>query len=62
VLRCSDSDTAIRALLAAHPAARDIEIAAAGLEQAFLVLTGDGGAGGEPARLGAGSAGELGLG
>ena len=42
VLVCSDSDTAIRALLAAHPDARDIEIEAAGLEQAFLMLTGDG--------------------
>jgi ABC-2 type transport system ATP-binding protein len=41
-LRCTDSDAAIRALLAAHPQARDIEIAAAGLEQAFLALTGDG--------------------
>jgi ABC-2 type transport system ATP-binding protein len=39
VLSCSDSDAAIRALLAAHPDARDIEIAAAGLEQAFLQLT-----------------------
>ena len=28
VLACSDSDAAIRALLAAYPAARDIEIAA----------------------------------
>jgi ABC-2 type transport system ATP-binding protein len=43
VLSCVDSDAAIRALLAAHPHARDIEIAAAGLEQAFLALTGDGG-------------------
>jgi ABC-2 type transport system ATP-binding protein len=42
VLACSDSDEAIRALLAAHPEARDIEIAAAGLEEAFLQLTGDG--------------------
>jgi ABC-2 type transport system ATP-binding protein len=42
LLVCSDSDTAIRALLAAHPDARDIEIEAAGLEQAFLMLTGDG--------------------
>jgi ABC-2 type transport system ATP-binding protein len=42
VLRCADSDAAIRALLAAHPDARDIEIKAAGLEQAFLALTGDG--------------------
>ncbi len=41
VLSCSDSDAAIRALLATHPDARDIEIAAAGLEEAFLQLTGD---------------------
>jgi ABC-2 type transport system ATP-binding protein len=41
VLSCADSDEAIRALLAAHPEARDIEIAAAGLEEAFLQLTGD---------------------
>lgn len=41
-MRCLDSDLAIRALLAAYPQARDIEIAAAGLEQAFLELTGDG--------------------
>jgi ABC-2 type transport system ATP-binding protein len=40
ILRCSDSDTAIRALLAAHPGARDIEISSAGLEEAFLELTG----------------------
>ena len=40
VLRCADSDAAIRALLAAYPQARDIEITAAGLEQAFLALTG----------------------
>jgi ABC-2 type transport system ATP-binding protein len=40
-LSCTDSDLAIRALLAEHPAARDIEIVAAGLEQAFLELTGD---------------------
>jgi ABC-2 type transport system ATP-binding protein len=39
VLTCSDSDAAIRALLGAHPQARDIEIAAAGLEAAFLALT-----------------------
>ncbi|HZO98029.1 MAG TPA: ABC transporter ATP-binding protein [Gaiellaceae bacterium] len=39
VLSCSDSDAAIRALLAAHPEARDIEIAGAGLEEAFLQLT-----------------------
>jgi ABC-2 type transport system ATP-binding protein len=41
VLICSDSDVAIRALLQAHPEARDIEIVAAGLEQAFLQLTGE---------------------
>jgi ABC-2 type transport system ATP-binding protein len=41
VLVCTDSDAAIRALLGAHPGARDIEITAAGLEQAFLLLTGD---------------------
>jgi len=40
-LTCEDSDAAIRALLAAHPGARDIEISGAGLEQAFLHLTGD---------------------
>jgi ABC-2 type transport system ATP-binding protein len=44
-LSCTDSDAAIRALLASYPAARDIEIAAAGLEQAFLELTGDGAGG-----------------
>ena len=40
VLACSDSDAAIRALLAAYPDARDIEITGAGLEEAFLQLTG----------------------
>ena len=40
ILRCSDSDLAIRALLARFPAARDLEIAGAGLEDAFLELTG----------------------
>ena len=38
-LVCSDSDAAIRALLDRHPEARDIEIAGAGLEEAFLELT-----------------------
>jgi len=41
VLACSDSDQAIRALLARFPEARDIEITGAGLEEAFLQLTGD---------------------
>ena len=40
-LHCNDSDRGIRALLAAYPASRDIEITGAGLEQAFLALTGD---------------------
>ncbi|MEU4248291.1 ABC transporter ATP-binding protein [Amycolatopsis sp. NPDC026612] len=38
-LACADSDATIRALLAAHPAASDIEITALGLEEAFLALT-----------------------
>ena len=42
ILTCSDSDLAIRALLQQYPQTRDIEIAGAGLEQAFLALTGDG--------------------
>jgi ABC-2 type transport system ATP-binding protein len=41
VLACADSDRAIRELLMAYPDACDIEIAAAGLEEAFLQLTGD---------------------
>ncbi len=40
-LWCDDSDTALRALLAAYPAAHDIEITAIGLEDAFLALTGE---------------------
>ncbi|MEY2441913.1 MAG: type transport system ATP-binding protein [bacterium] len=39
-LRCADSDTAIRALLRDYADVRDIEIASAGLEEAFLQLTG----------------------
>jgi ABC-2 type transport system ATP-binding protein len=39
VLSCSDSDIAIRALLERFPEVRDIEIAPAGLEEAFLTLT-----------------------
>ncbi len=39
-LRCADSDAAIRGLLREQPDARDIEIASAGLEEAFLKLTG----------------------
>jgi ABC-2 type transport system ATP-binding protein len=41
ILSCADSDAAIRALLSGHPDVRDIEITAAGLEQAFLALTAD---------------------
>jgi ABC-2 type transport system ATP-binding protein len=44
VLHCADSDAAIRALLADYPDVRDIEITGAGLEQAFLQLTGVGAA------------------
>jgi ABC-2 type transport system ATP-binding protein len=40
-LACSDSDQALRALLQARPDARDIEISAAGLEEAFMKLTVD---------------------
>jgi ABC-2 type transport system ATP-binding protein len=39
ILTCADSDRAIRALLPRFPAARDIEITGAGLEEAFLELT-----------------------
>ena len=41
ILSCSDSDAALRALLPAFPEARDIEVTGAGLEEAFLQLTGD---------------------
>jgi ABC-2 type transport system ATP-binding protein len=41
LLSCADSDTALRALLPAYPLARDIEVTGAGLEAAFLQLTGD---------------------
>jgi len=40
-LTCTDSDAAVRALLAQHPGAHDIEITALGLEDAFLALTGE---------------------
>ena len=39
ILVCSDSDRAIRALLERFPAARDLEVTGAGLEEAFLQLT-----------------------
>ncbi|TWP50775.1 ABC transporter ATP-binding protein [Lentzea tibetensis] len=40
-LTCSDSDAALRGLLALQPATHDIEINALGLEDAFLALTGE---------------------
>jgi ABC-2 type transport system ATP-binding protein len=40
-LICSDSDEALRALLAASAAVRDIEVTGAGLEEAFVQLTHD---------------------
>ena len=40
VLVCSDSDTALRELLATQPRAHDVEVRGAGLEEAFLQLTG----------------------
>ena len=38
-LTCTDSDLALRALLAAEPDARDIEVGGADLEDAFVALT-----------------------
>jgi ABC-2 type transport system ATP-binding protein len=38
VLSCGDSDAALRAFLATYPAAHDIEVRGAGLEEAFLEL------------------------
>lgn len=40
LVRSSDSDATLRALLAQFPAAHDIEVAGTDLEDAFLVLTG----------------------
>ncbi|HLI56972.1 MAG TPA: hypothetical protein VKY26_08030, partial [Actinomycetota bacterium] len=67
VLSCSDSDATVRALLARHPELRDLEITGAGLEEAFLLLTGDGAdgaAGGAGVGAGdpAGAAGGAGVG
>jgi ABC-2 type transport system ATP-binding protein len=39
VLRCADSDAALRALLARYPEAHDIEVTGSALEEAFLELT-----------------------
>jgi ABC-2 type transport system ATP-binding protein len=41
LITCSDSDIALRAFLPAFPAASDIEVTGAGLEEAFLQLTRD---------------------
>jgi ABC-2 type transport system ATP-binding protein len=38
-LSCSDADTALRALLAAVPAIRDVEVRGGSLEEAFMELT-----------------------
>ena len=38
LLRCSDSDLALRSLLAARPDVHDIEITGANLEDAFLSI------------------------
>jgi ABC-2 type transport system ATP-binding protein len=40
-LACSDSDRALRELLPRYPQARDIEVAGAGLEDAFIRLVGE---------------------
>src|SRR5581483_10750303 len=40
-LRCSDSDSALRALLNDYDGARDIEVRGGGLEDAFIALTSD---------------------
>jgi ABC-2 type transport system ATP-binding protein len=40
LLTCSDSDAALRTLLPSYPTAADIEVRGAGLEEAFLELTG----------------------
>ena len=41
VLACTDAEATLRALLGQFPDIRDIEVRAAGLEDAFLALTGD---------------------
>jgi ABC-2 type transport system ATP-binding protein len=41
ILSCSDADVALRALLAAFPAIRDIEVLGGSLEEAFMELTAD---------------------
>ena len=41
-LMCTDGDSALRQLLERYPAARDLEVGGADLEEAFLQLTGRG--------------------
>jgi ABC-2 type transport system ATP-binding protein len=41
ILSCADAEAALRGLLAEFPAARDVEVRGAGLEEAFLALTTD---------------------
>jgi ABC-2 type transport system ATP-binding protein len=41
ILTCADSDLTLRALLSRFPVARDIEVAGAGIEEAFMALTAD---------------------
>ncbi len=40
-LTCTDSDLALRDLLWSYPAAHDIEVHGAGIEEAFVALTAD---------------------
>jgi ABC-2 type transport system ATP-binding protein len=42
ILTCAEAETALRALLDRFPAAADVEVRGAGLEEAFLALTADG--------------------
>ncbi|HTZ45668.1 MAG TPA: ABC transporter ATP-binding protein [Jatrophihabitans sp.] len=41
MLSCTDSDAAVRELFASHPSVKNLSVAAAGLEEAFLQLTGN---------------------
>jgi ABC-2 type transport system ATP-binding protein len=50
MLTCNDSDATLRALLPTYPQAADIEVKGAGLEEAFLELTGAGSDQGEEMR------------
>jgi ABC-2 type transport system ATP-binding protein len=41
VLSCTDSDATVRNLFASYPAVKNISVSAAGLEEAFMQLTGN---------------------